>query len=243
METQPDVLVIEDLVKEFVLTGLGGKIITGCEGISLRMKQGEFLGISGPSGSGKSTIIKCIYRTYLPTSGSIIYRTADDTIIDLATADDRSVLAVRKREIAYVSQFLRVIPRVPAIDLLAEGLLKKGWTTSTARYEAKEYLKMMNIDRSHWDAFPAFFSGGEQQRINLVRALITRPRLLLLDEPTASLDHDTKQLVIKALKEIKNSGTTVLAIFHDLESMNKLADRVFVMKTGQGNPMKAAEVI
>ncbi len=234
---------VQNLVKNFILTALGGQVIVGCEGVSFQVKEGEFFGVCGPSGSGKSTVIKCIYRTYLPSSGNIIYRTLDNELLDLCTAPERQILALRNREIGYVSQFLRVIPRVTAIDLLSEGLRKNGWDWNQARREAKEYLKMMNIDRSHWDAYPSFFSGGEQQRINLARALITRPRLLLLDEPTASLDADTRQVVVKALKELKGSGTTVVGIFHDLESMQKLADRVFVMKAGQGNSVKVAEVI
>jgi len=243
MDEKSVVLSVENLVKNFVLTALGGKIIVGCEGVSFQVKQGEFLGICGPSGSGKSTVVKCIYRTCLPTSGSIIYRTADNEPVDLSTAPERQILSLREQEIGYVSQFLRVIPRVPAIDLIGEGLRKKGWNADQARREAKEYLKMMNIDNSHWEAYPSFFSGGEQQRINLARALITRPRLLLLDEPTASLDADTRQVVVKALKELKGSGATVVGIFHDLESMKKLADRVFVMKAGQGNSVKVAEVV
>jgi alpha-D-ribose 1-methylphosphonate 5-triphosphate synthase subunit PhnL len=243
VEEKTNILTVQNLEKKFVLNAMGGKTITGCETVNFQVKSGEFLGISGPSGSGKSTIIKCIYRTYLPTAGSIWYRSEADELVDLASASERTVLSLRSREMGYVSQFLRVIPRVPAIDLLSNGLRRQGWDLQQARREAKEYLQMMNIDCSHWEAYPSFFSGGEQQRINLARALITSPRLLLLDEPTASLDANTKQVVIKALKEMKNRGTTMIGIFHDLESMQKLADRVLVMKAGQESSMKIAEVI
>lgn len=243
MEDKVEILLIKNLFKRFVLNALDGKTIVGCEDVNLLVRQGEFLAICGPSGSGKSTIIKCIYRTYLADAGFIIYRTGDQRLVDLCRATEQEILDLRKSEIAYVSQFLRVIPRVPAIDLVSDGLLRKGWGPDQARREASEYLKMMNIDSSHWEAYPSFFSGGEQQRINLARAMITRPRLLLLDEPTASLDADTRQTVVKALKDLKGSGTTVVGIFHDLESMRKLADRVFVMNSGQGNTRKVADVV
>lgn len=243
MEDKFEILLIKNLFKHFVLTALGSKTIVGCEDVNLLVRQGEFLAICGPSGSGKSTIIKCIYRTYLADAGCIIYRTGDQRLVDLCQAPEQEIIALRKSEIAYVSQFLRVIPRVPAIDLVSDGLLRQGWEPEEARREAAEYLKMMNIDRSHWEAYPSFFSGGEQQRINLARAMITRPRLLLLDEPTASLDADTRQTVVKALKDLKGSGTTVVGIFHDLESMRKLADRVFIMNAGHGNTRKVADVI
>lgn len=243
MEERVEILRIKSLFKNFKLIALDSKTIVGCEDVNLLVRQGEFLAICGPSGSGKSTIIKCIYRTYLADAGSILYRTGDQRLVDLCRVPEQEILALRKSEIAYVSQFLRVIPRVPALDLVSEGLLRKGWELTRARREAAEYLKMMNIERSHWEAYPSFFSGGEQQRINLARAMITRPRLLLLDEPTASLDADTRQTVVKALKELKGSGTTVVGVFHDLESMRKLADRVFVMNSGQGNTRKVAEII
>jgi alpha-D-ribose 1-methylphosphonate 5-triphosphate synthase subunit PhnL len=243
MEPKSGALQIRNLCKMFTLNLLEGKTVVGCENINFTVEQGEFLGISGPSGSGKSTIIKCIYRTYLSTSGSILYRTAQGNQIDLAAASEREIIALRHDEISYVSQFLRVIPRVSALDLLAEGLRKKGWAIGAARAEAREHLRMMNLDPALWDAYPAFFSGGEQQRVNLARALIVRPRLLLLDEPTASLDAESKKAVVKALKELKAQGTTLVGIFHDLESMGRLADRVFAMKGGRGGSIERVQEV
>jgi alpha-D-ribose 1-methylphosphonate 5-triphosphate synthase subunit PhnL len=217
---------------------LDKKILQGCENVSFSMKPGEFMGIAGPSGSGKSTIIKCIYRTYLPSGGNIWYRTKAGGEIDLVTAPERKILQLRNDEISYVSQFLRVIPRVSAANILTEELCARGWESEAARERACEFLEMMNIDPELWNAFPSTFSGGEQQRINLARALITEPRLLLLDEPTASLDNETKKVVMRALMTLKQKGTTIIGIFHDLDGMRSLVDRVFTMRAGQCKSIK-----
>jgi alpha-D-ribose 1-methylphosphonate 5-triphosphate synthase subunit PhnL len=178
-----NVLSVRQLSKHFILHILGGKVIAGCEEIGFDLKQGEFLGLTGPSGAGKSTVLKCIYRTYLPTSGQMLYTGKDGRQIDLACAPEREMIRLRRREIGYVSQFLKVMPRVPAVDVLAGELRQKGWEMERARQRAREFLKIMDINQALWDAYPSTFSGGEQQRINLARTLITEPRLLLLDEP------------------------------------------------------------
>ncbi|OAT85472.1 phosphonate C-P lyase system protein PhnL [Desulfotomaculum copahuensis] len=227
------ILAVNELSKHFVLHILDGKVITGCAGVSFSLQQGEFLGIAGPSGAGKSTVIKCIYRTYLPSGGNVLYRTAGGREVDLARAPEREVIRLRRLEIGYASQFLKVMPRVPAVDVLAGELRRKGWDMERARARAREYLAIMNIDRPLWDAYPSTFSGGEQQRINLARALITAPRLLLLDEPTASLDPETKKIVIRILRDVKEQGTGIIGIFHDYDVMRRLVDRVFTMQSGR----------
>lgn len=232
------ILTVVGLSKKFTLHILDKKILPGCNKVSFTMKAGEFMGIAGPSGAGKSTIIKCIYRTYLPSGGNVWYRTKDGREIDLVTASEREILTLRSSEISYVSQFLKVLPRVSATDILAEELRERGWQSAAARERAYELLKMMNIDTKLWDAFPSTFSGGEQQRVNLARALITEPRLLLLDEPTASLDNETKKVVIRSLLALKKQGTTIIGIFHDLESMRSLVDKVFTMQAGQCKSIK-----
>jgi alpha-D-ribose 1-methylphosphonate 5-triphosphate synthase subunit PhnL len=229
-----DLLTVHGLGKRFLLHRRhDAKLLTGCADVSFSLKPGEFMGIAGPSGAGKSTIIKCIYRTYLPSEGEIIYRTKDGRDIDLAAAPEREIISLRRSEISYVSQFLKVIPRVPAVDILAEQLAARGWRPDAARERAREYLQMMNIDESLWDTSPVTFSGGEQQRVNLARALITQPRLLLLDEPTASLDAETKKIVVQALLYLKKQGSTMIGVFHDTDAMRRLVDRVFTMTGGR----------
>ncbi len=228
-----NILSVRQLSKYFILHILGGKEIAGCEGIEFDLKQGEFLGLTGPSGAGKSTVIKCIYRTYLPTSGRVFYVDRDGQQIDLAHAPERDVIRLRRQEIGYASQFLKVMPRVPAVDVLAGELRQRGWEMESARQRAREYLESMDINQALWDAYPSTFSGGEQQRINIARALITEPRLLLLDEPTASLDAATRQIVIRVIKDLKATGTTVIGVFHDLDVMGRLADRVLRIEEGR----------
>lgn len=232
------ILTVKGLSKIFTLYMMGGAEFRGCSNINFSLKTGEFMGIAGPSGAGKSTIIKCIYRTYIPSTGHIVYRTQAGEEIDLRFASDREVLRLRHSEISYVSQFLKVIPRVSAVNILIEELRQRGWNNERARDRACGLLEMMKIATELWDAFPSTYSGGEQQRLNLARALITEPRLLLLDEPTASLDHETKKVVVQALVALKQKGTSVVGIFHDLESMNRLVDRVFTMRAGQCKSIK-----
>ncbi len=244
MDNEGNILSVRQLSKHFTLHILGGKVIAGCEEIGFDLQQGEFLGLSGPSGAGKSTVLKCIYRTYRPTSGQVLYTGEDGRQIDLACAPEREIIRLRRREIGYVSQFLKVMPRVPAVDVLAGELRQKGWEMERARQRAREFLKIMDINQALWDAYPSTFSGGEQQRINLARAMITEPRLLLLDEPTASLDIVTRQIVIRVLKDSKAAGATMIGVFHDLEVMGRLVDRVFGIEAGrsstQCNPLQVA---
>lgn len=238
-----DSLVVKELSKDFKLHLNEKRELHGCQNVSFTLAEGEFMGIIGPSGAGKSTIAKCIYRTYLPSSGTICYRTKDGREIDLATASEREIIKLRQREIGYVSQFLKVIPRVSARDILAEELIQRGFDAEEAQERAGEYLRMMNISRTLWDTPPKTFSGGEQQRINVAKALISQPRLLLLDEPTASLDNETKKIVMQALMQLKKQGTTIIGIFHDTEVMKNLVDRVFTMKASKCKSIKRMQEV
>jgi alpha-D-ribose 1-methylphosphonate 5-triphosphate synthase subunit PhnL len=220
------VLSVEGLSKRFALHALGGRIIEGCPPIGLEVPAGAFVALAGPSGSGKSTVLKCIYRTYLPTAGHIRYRSARRGVVDLATASDRLVLELRAAEIGFVSQFLRVIPRVPALEVVAQPLLDAGVPPDRAREEARDVLDRLRIPRALHDASPATFSGGEQQRVNIARALARAPRLLLLDEPTASLDAASASLVLAELRALQARGTTILGVFHDHALIAAVADRV-----------------
>lgn len=222
-------LQISDLEKTFHLHILNDKEIDAIQGISLEVQEGEALGLVGPSGSGKSTLMKCIYRTYLPTNGSIVYQTADGEAVDLAEASEDVVLALRRSEITYCSQFLEVIPRIPALDVVASALLERGKDIDEGREKARETFRRLNLPTELWDAYPSTFSGGEQQRINVARAIVAHPRLLLIDEPTASLDAGTKDAVIDMIDELKLSGTSVVCITHDAYTLERVSDKVYEM--------------
>lgn len=222
---------VRGLSKVFILHGLGAKRIVGCRDVSFRLEPGMFLAITGTSGAGKSTVLKSIYRSYLPSTGQIIYQ-SDEGETDLATLDDRGVLALRRREIGYVSQFLRVVPRVSALDVVAESLLLRGASTEEARRAAGSLLARLRLSEELWDAYPANFSGGEKQRVNIARASLSRPRLLLVDEPTASLDAGTKRDVVDLLHDLKRDNVTIVAALHDREVVERLADEVLQMEGG-----------
>jgi alpha-D-ribose 1-methylphosphonate 5-triphosphate synthase subunit PhnL len=222
-------LSVENLEKKFLSHILKGKEIVGFSRISFRVKPGKALGLSGGSGSGKSSLLKCIYRSYTASSGKILYSSKSLGQVDLTDLAENLVLKLRRKEIGYVTQFLSVLPRLPAVDVVAEPLMDKGPPREQAREEARRLLCRLRIDPRLHDAYPCTFSGGEKQRVNLARAVIRPSQLMLLDEPTASLDPASMQVVLEILSEMKAKGTTMIAIFHDPSIMDALMDDVFCM--------------
>lgn len=221
-------IAVNNLCKSFTLHIRGEKRIEACREISFDVPAGSFLGLAGPSGSGKSTILKCLYRTYLASSGSIHYQSASHRPVDLVTLDDRTMMDLRAREMGYVSQFLKVIPRVSALEVVMEQMISRNGTgREDARKQAEDLLERLRIPTRLFDTYPATFSGGEQQRINIARAVSWKPRLLLLDEPTASLDNESVGIVLDILRELREEGTTMIGIFHDNELMDSVTDAVF----------------
>jgi alpha-D-ribose 1-methylphosphonate 5-triphosphate synthase subunit PhnL len=227
-------LSVEGLSKQFVIHGLDHKEIVGFEDVTFGLERDGALALSGPSGSGKSSALKCIFRTYLPTGGAIRYQSESCGEVDLARASAQTILRLRAQEIGYVTQFLKVLPRMPALDVVAEPLVNGPATRRMARKKASVLLEELQIPRELFDAYPSTFSGGEQQRVNIARAVIRRPRLLLLDEPTASLDRASVAIVIEILKELRDRGTTMVMIFHDRAIMDALADSVCEMEARPG---------
>lgn len=224
---------VKGLCKTFTMHILNDKVIDALHDLDFYIKKGEVVGLAGKSGSGKSTLIKCIYRTCISSKGEIMYNSKKFGEIDLAKADDYQILALRKSEITYCSQFLSVIPRVTATDVIAVSLVSKGESWEKSREITKEYLSKLGLDEELWDAYPSTFSGGEQQRINVARAIISKPNFLLIDEPTASLDQKTKDVVINMVLDLKKQGTSVLCITHDPYTMERIADRVIELKEGK----------
>lgn len=227
-----ELLKIRGLSKSFDIYSLG-KHIEASKDIDIEVQKGEFIGITGKSGSGKSTILKCIYRTYLPKDGEIIYSSEKFGEIDLARARAREVIYLRKNEIGYVSQFLNVMPRTTAREVVESALLEMEYSLEYAKSETEKILAHFELDRELWDSYPNNFSGGEKLRLNIARAMVKKPRLLLLDEPTASLDNNSKIKVRELIEELKNGGTTMIGIFHDLEFMDGLCDKVYNMEKGK----------
>jgi alpha-D-ribose 1-methylphosphonate 5-triphosphate synthase subunit PhnL len=209
-------LEVSDLSKRFTLHVLGGKRLSAFEGVSFRVDPGECLHICGPSGAGKSSLLKCLYRTYPASSGYALLHSGGATV-DLVSAPDLEVLELRRSAIGYVSQFFSAIPRLTALTVVAEPLLSSGTDPAAARRRAQEMLERLDIPEALWDCYPSTFSGGERQRVNLARALIAPRALILLDEPTASLDRVRRAIVLSLLAELKRAGTSLVLVFHDAE--------------------------
>ncbi|HTV86360.1 MAG TPA: phosphonate C-P lyase system protein PhnL [Dyella sp.] len=223
-------LELRDLSKSFQLHHLHDARLNVLRGLDLRLHAGECVALSGPSGAGKSTLLRVIYANYRPTLGAVHVRHGERWL-DLAKATPHEVLDVRRHTLGYVSQFLRVIPRVPALDIVAEPLLQAGMDEQQARQRAGDLLRRLNVPERLWPLPPGTFSGGEQQRVNIARGLIARRPVLLLDEPTASLDAQNRNIVAQLLAEARAAGSAVLGIFHDEDMRDRVATRLFPMQT------------
>lgn len=219
------ILSVNNLSKRFCLHEQK-KHIPSCHRVHLQAYAGQLTALIGPTGAGKSSVLKCIYRTYLPSSGQMLFWPDNQDAIDLATAEDHQVLALRQQDIGFVTQFLHCLPRKSALEIVCQPAMARGMSQQQAHEQGQELLSQLQVPPSLWAVPPATFSGGEKQRINLARGLISRPRLLLLDEPTASLDPKTTENVIQLLANFKAQGTAMVAIFHQPQLVARLAEHV-----------------
>lgn len=212
---------ITDLSKSFTLHNQSGAAIPVMEGAALSVAPGECIALTGASGSGKSTLMRMIYGNYLAASGSIM---VGDT--DVAQAAPHEIMALRRETLGYVSQFLRVIPRVPTVEVVAEPRLAVGVPLDQALAEARTLQSRVNLPERLWSLSPTTFSGGEQQRVNVARGFIHPYPALLLDEPTASLDGANREVVLGLIEEAKARGAAIVGIFHDEGARDRVCDRV-----------------
>ena len=212
---------IRDFSKSFTLHNQGGATIEVMRGASLSVAPGECVALVGQSGAGKSTLMRMIWGNYLAASGSI--RVGE---VDVARAAPREILALRRETLGYVSQFLRVVPRVPTREVVAEPLLALGEPGAAALARAEALLTRLNIPRTLWGLSPTTFSGGEQQRVNIARGFAHPFPALLLDEPTASLDATNREVVLGLIEEAKARGAAIVGIFHDEAARGRVCDRV-----------------
>ena len=223
------VLKVEGLAKDFTMHHLGD-VLHAFDGIDFTLGAGEFLLLKGANGAGKSTLLRTLYRSYLPRAGHIWFH-GERGVIDLARAANVDIALLRQREIGFVTQFLLARPRVTAEDLVAEPLRLAGRTQETALDEARKWLDAFGVKRKLWRAYPTTFSGGEQQKVNLARALILPQRLLLLDEPTASLDVVARSAFVDRLVQLKEEGVAMIGVFHHPDDVEYLIDRTIELQT------------
>ena len=221
----PPILAVSGVDKTFTMHLQGGQRLPVLHELAFEVRAGECVALGGASGAGKSSILKMVYGNYAVNRGSIQLR-AGGRVIDIAAAGPREVLAARRDTVGYVSQFLHCVPRVAAQQIVAEPLLERGVPAAEARDRAAELLTRLAIPEQLWALPPATFSGGEQQRVNIARGFITELPLLLLDEPTASLDVRNREVVTELIREKLARGTAILGIFHDAELRDAVADRV-----------------
>lgn len=211
---------IENLSKSFTLHNQGGAAIPVMQDAGFSVKAGECVALVGASGAGKSTLMRMIYGNYLAASGRILVGS-----LDVASAEPRQILRLRRETLGHVSQFLRVVPRVPAREVVAEPLLALGVAKVDALARAETLLARLNLPERLWDLSPTTFSGGEQQRVNIARGFAHDYPALLLDEPTASLDSSNREVVLSLIEEAKVRGCAIIGIFHDVAARQRVADR------------------
>jgi alpha-D-ribose 1-methylphosphonate 5-triphosphate synthase subunit PhnL len=215
---------IEKLCKEFTLHQQGGVRIPVLDNVDLEVNKGEAVAVTGPSGRGKSSLLKLIYGSYKATSGAIrVFH--DGAWVDAVNAEPRDMIVIRRQTIGYVTQFLRVIPRVPALDIVAEPLIERGIAPGKAEERAKDLLSRLNIPEKLWPLSPMTFSGGEQQRVNIARGFAAHHPVLLLDEPTASLDEENRDRVLTLIAEARAAGSAIVAVFHDENERRRACSR------------------
>jgi alpha-D-ribose 1-methylphosphonate 5-triphosphate synthase subunit PhnL len=229
---------VTSLDKRFTLHNQGGVALQVLDGVSFAVERGQCLVLHGPSGSGKSSLLRSLYANYLPQRGEILVR-HDDDWVDMVSAAPHQVLEVRRRTMGYVSQFLRVIPRVATLDIVSEPLRRQGVDPPTARERAANLLDRLNIPEELWSLAPSTFSGGEQQRVNIAHCFVTDYPIILLDEPTASLDAENRRVVIELMHGAMQRGAALVGIFHDAEVREAVGTHCFEMTTGMVENMAA----
>jgi alpha-D-ribose 1-methylphosphonate 5-triphosphate synthase subunit PhnL len=228
------ILTVENYTKRFHIHHLG-RHITAFANLDFTLYAGQFLLVSGPNGVGKSTLLRCLFRSYRPTAGRAIYQSLRGEI-DLASAADVDISLLRREEIGFVTQFLRPRPRVTALELVAEPLVQAGAASSDeAEAKAERLLQVFGLKPALWHAYPTMFSGGEQQKVNLARALIWPRRLLLLDEPTASLDAEARVSLAVQLADLKTQGVAMIGVLHHPEDVESLIDDTITLRALMGD--------
>lgn len=216
---------VSGLQKSFTLHNQGGVSFEVLKGVDLQVNSGECVVLHGQSGAGKSTFLKALYANYSVNEGQIVLRDGDE-LVDITSAQPRRIIALREQTLGYVSQFLRVIPRVSTVDVVMQPLLDLGVDKAICEEKAKTLLSRLNVPERLWQLAPSTFSGGEQQRVNIARGFIVDYPILLLDEPTASLDAKNRKVVVELIHEAKARGAAIVGIFHDEDVREAVADRL-----------------
>ncbi|SEE82392.1 alpha-D-ribose 1-methylphosphonate 5-triphosphate synthase subunit PhnL [Ruania alba] len=225
------ILTVTELTKSFTLHAIDRRV-QSLRSVSFTLRRGEHLALAGASGAGKSSLLRCIYRNYLPDSGTVVLHDGHKSV-DLTALDDRSMARLRGRDFGYVSQFLNAPPRVGPLRLVSDAALRRGLDRGQAREAAAAALLRLGIEERLWDVDCSVLSGGERQRVNLAAGTVSPPRLLLLDEPVSALDPANRTLALEVIEALRHQDVSVLAVYHDMSIIRRVAGRVLVMADGQ----------
>ena len=225
-------IAIEGLHKTFTLHTQNGATISALQAVNMQVAAGECVVLRGASGAGKSSLLRCVYGNYRVGAGSVRVR-HDGAMVDVAQAEARTILAMRRKTMGFVSQFLRVIPRIATLDLVMEPLLTLGCGAEEAKDRAVAVLRNLNLSERLWHLAPATFSGGEQQRVNIARAMVCDYPVLLLDEPTASLDRENRAAVIDLILAARAKGSAIVGVFHDREAGDAVATNTIELRANR----------
>lgn len=226
------VLRVRDLGKTFTLHTIDGRTVRALEGVSLDIAAGEHVAIAGPNGAGKSSLLRCVYRTYLPDTGTVTLA-GEHGPVELVSLADRAMARLRGRDICYVAQFLEAPPRASALEVVAEAARRRGVSADDAQDAAGESLHRLGLDEALWDRDASVLSGGERQRVNLAAGTVRPPRLLLLDEPASALDPGNRERALTLIESLAARGVAMLTVFHDLDAIRRLASRVIRLEEGR----------
>lgn len=214
------------LSKTFQMHNQGGLSLPVFDDVDLQVLRGEAVVLHGPSGAGKSTLLRILYGNYRPSHG-VVEISHGGKLVDIVAAHPRQIIAIRKKTLSYVSQFLRVIPRVTTLEIVMDPMLARGISTNEAEGRAKAILDRLNLPERLWSLPPQTFSGGEQQRVNIARSFVDPTPIMLLDEPTASLDAKNSEIVVELIEDARKKGAAIVGIFHDKGVREAVATRVF----------------
>jgi alpha-D-ribose 1-methylphosphonate 5-triphosphate synthase subunit PhnL len=225
------ILSVRNLSKSFTLHAIGRKVVS-LRAVSLTVRAGEHLAMAGASGAGKSSLLRCIYRNYLPDEGTVLLHD-EGRVTDLTALDDRAMARLRGRDFGYVSQFLSAPPRQGPLRLVTNAALRRGLSPIDAKQAAADSLHKLGIEEPLWATDCSVLSGGERQRVNLAAGTVSPPRLLLLDEPVSALDPANRDLALEVIENLRHQDVSVLAIYHDMGVIRRVANRVVVMESGR----------
>lgn len=230
-DSAPPILTVIELTKSFTMHAIGRQV-ESLHSVSFTLRQGEHLALAGASGAGKSSLLRCIYRNYLPDSGTVLlHRGAAQ--VDLTALADRPMARLRGREFGYVSQFLNAPPRVGPLRLVTDAALRRGLLGADARDAAATALLRLGIEERLWDVDCSVLSGGERQRVNLAAGTVSPPQLLLLDEPVSALDPANRALALEVIEDLRHQEVSVLAVYHDMAIIRRVASRVLLLADGR----------